>query len=239
MSHSETHYSRPSSLTSNGARGRGYLRSRRKIGTRGRARGCRGLPPPSQYQEQLTPDGEQSEQFDEAEAAELEARYARRTIGTNADRYEEPEPEIGLDGQPIPETEVDLSAFLERQRMEDPPGVPLVSATADDDQVDHSLAHITSNPLADRQSRKGKIQHVDWDASLEKMQHDNNIARAQSDLKERLRASGTYQKGKTATREHARQVKPLKEAPPLPQDPHLAAKSPKAEMEDFLNDLLA
>jgi hypothetical protein len=110
--------------------------------------------------------------------------------------------------------------------MEDPPGLSLVSATADDDDIDHSLAHITSNPLADRQSRKGKIQHIDWDASLEEMQHDNDIARAQSgayylnylstnisqrltniilsDLKERLRASGTHQMGKTATREHAR-----------------------------------
>lgn len=110
--------------------------------------------------------------------------------------------------------------------MEDPPGLSLVPATADDDDIDHSLAHITSNPLADRQSRKGKIQHIDWDASLEEMQHDNDIARAQSgayylnclstnisqrltniilsDLKERLRASGTHQMGKTATREHAR-----------------------------------
>jgi hypothetical protein len=110
--------------------------------------------------------------------------------------------------------------------MEDPHGGSLVPATANDDDIDHSLAHITSNPLDDRQSRKGKIQHIDWDASLEEMQHDNNIARAQSgayylnclstnmsewlmniflsDLKERLRASGTHQMGKTATREHAR-----------------------------------
>ena len=109
--------------------------------------------------------------------------------------------------------------------MEDPPGSPLVPPTADDDDVDHSLAHITSNSLAEgRQLRKGKIQHIDWDDSLEEMQRDNNIARAQSgayylncmstnisewltdiflsDLKERLRASGTHQKGKTATREH-------------------------------------
>jgi hypothetical protein len=110
--------------------------------------------------------------------------------------------------------------------MEDLPGFPLVPAIADDDDVDHSLAHITSNSLADRQSWKGKIQHIDWDDSLEEMQHDNNIARAQSgayylnclstnisewlmnmflsDLKDRLRASGTHQMGKTATREHVR-----------------------------------
>jgi hypothetical protein len=95
----ETHYSQPSSSTSTGARGRGYIRSRRRIGKHIRARG-RGYQGglPARFQERLTPDGEQSEQLDEAEAAELEARYARRTVGTNADRYEEPEPEIGLDG---------------------------------------------------------------------------------------------------------------------------------------------
>lgn len=78
------------------------------------------------------------------------------------------------------EPEVDLRAFLKRQRMEDPLGLPIVSAIVDEGDVDHSLAHITSNPLAERQSRKGKIQHIDWDASLEEMQHDKNVAQAQS-----------------------------------------------------------
>ena len=94
MSHS-TGYIQPSSSTSTRARGRGYSRSRRGIRARVRGYQC-GLP--ARNQERLTPDGEQSEQLDEAEAEELEARYARRTIGTNADRYEEPEPEIGPDG---------------------------------------------------------------------------------------------------------------------------------------------
>ena len=98
MSRSETRDSPPSS-TSTRARGRGHLRSRGGIGKhiRARGRGYRGGLP-ARYQEQLTLDGEQFEQLDEAEAAELEARYARRTISTNADRYEELEPEIGLDG---------------------------------------------------------------------------------------------------------------------------------------------
>ena len=78
------------------------------------------------------------------------------------------------------EPEVDLTAFLNRQRMEDSPGLPIVSATVDDNDVDHSLAHITSNPLTEHQSRKGKIQQIDWDASLEEMQRDKNVARAQS-----------------------------------------------------------
>lgn len=78
------------------------------------------------------------------------------------------------------EPEVDLSAFLARQRMEDLPDPLLISATVDDDDVDHSLAHITSNPLAEHQSRKGKVRQIEWDPSLEEMQHDNNVAQAQS-----------------------------------------------------------
>jgi hypothetical protein len=75
---------------------------------------------------------------------------------------------------------VDLSAFLERQRLEDAPTLSLVPPTVDDDDVDHSLTHITSNPLHERQSKKGKMQEIEWDASLEEMQHDKNIAKAQS-----------------------------------------------------------
>jgi len=85
-----------------------------------------------------------------------------------------------LTGQPIEEPEVDLSAFLQRQRLEDLPELSLVHSTVDDDDVDHSLTHITSNPLRGPQSRKGKIQHIKWDASLEEMQHDKNVAQAQS-----------------------------------------------------------
>jgi len=185
-------------------------------------------------------EDERPEELDETDAAELEGRYAKRALDTNADRYEESEPVIGPDGQAIVEPEVDLSAFLARQRLEDPPGLSLAPATVGDQDVDHSLAHITSNSFAERQSRKGKTQRIDWDASLEEMQHDKDAAQAQSDLKERLRASAARQMGKTATREHTRrQAKPLKEAPPLPHDPHLPMKSPRGEMEDFLDDLLS
>jgi hypothetical protein len=195
MSHS--HHSQPSSSsTSTRASGRRHRLPRgRHDGKYLPAQGHR-------FRGGLPPDGERPDHLDEVEAAELEqleARYGRRPLGTNADRYEEPEPEIGPDGmnnidvhimrcdlnvtsstgQPIAEPEVDLTAFLERQRMEDPPALPLV-ATVDDDDVDHSLAHITSNPLAVRQSLKGKVQYIDWDASLEEMQQDKNVARAQS-----------------------------------------------------------
>jgi hypothetical protein len=114
MSHSETRYSQPSSSTSTGARGRGHLRSHRGKHIRARGRGYRGGLP-ARYQGQ-TPVGEPSEQLDETEAAELEARYARRTIGTNADRYEEPEPEIGPDGMNSIEPHiVNINATQHRQ----------------------------------------------------------------------------------------------------------------------------
>lgn len=44
-------------------------------------------------------EGERPEEPDEADAAELEARYAKRALDTNADRYEESEPAIGPDGR--------------------------------------------------------------------------------------------------------------------------------------------
>jgi hypothetical protein len=86
MSHSQ-----PFSSTS--TRARGTRRGHDGRG-RGRGRGHRGGLS-TWYQERLPPDGEQ---LDEGEVVELEARYARRTLETNVDRYEEPEPEIGPDG---------------------------------------------------------------------------------------------------------------------------------------------
>lgn len=83
-------------------------------------------------------------------------------------------------GQPIEEPEIDLSSFLARQRVEDPPGLPLESTTVDDDDVDHSLTYITSNPRVKCQPQKGKIQQIEWDASLEELQRDKNVAQAQS-----------------------------------------------------------
>ncbi|KAI9509920.1 hypothetical protein F5148DRAFT_1183915 [Russula earlei] len=240
MSHIRAHDSQPSPSSTPRSRGRHYRHSRGGHGKYLRARGIvhRGGRP-AVFQERLLLESEQPEQLDEEEAAECEARYEQRTLSSNADRYEEPDSMIGPDGQLIEEPEVDLSAFRARQLLEDPPESPLAYANVDDDDVDHSLAHITSNPLAERQPRKGRIQQIEWDDSLEEMLHDKDAAQAQSDLKERLRTNAARQMGKTATREHARrQAKPMKEAPPLPKDPHLPTKSPKAEMEDFLNDLL-
>ncbi|KAH9176135.1 hypothetical protein EDB89DRAFT_1846721 [Lactarius sanguifluus] len=224
-------------------RGSARARSRGGLGKHLRARG-RGRP--AEFKERLLLESERPDELDEEEVAELNTRYAKRTLSTNADRYEEPELEIGSDGQPIADLEVDLSAFLARQRLEDS-SKPLFgqATTDDDDDVDPSLAHINSNSSNKRPSTKGKAQQIEWDASLEEMEHNKNVAQARSDMKERLRASAACQMGKMATREHAGREgsrsffsKSLKEAPPLPQDPSLPAKSPRAEMEDFLDTLL-
>ena len=177
--------------------GSARARSRGGFGKYRRAQG-RERGRPAVFRERSLLEDEQPDELSEEEVAELKARYAKRTLSTNADRYEEPEPEIGSDGtainqtvlpiyfipptgQPIVDPEVDLSAFLARQRLEDQ-SKPLFSlATTDkDDDVDPSLAHINPNSAHKLPSRKGKVQHIEWDASLEEMEHNKNIAQARS-----------------------------------------------------------
>ena len=39
-----------------------------------------------------------SVEMDEEEVAEMQKKYARRELGTNVDRYKEPEPELDSEG---------------------------------------------------------------------------------------------------------------------------------------------
>lgn len=75
--------------------------------------------------------------------------------------------------------EVDLAAFLERQRLSDlaPPlsGAP---DAREDDEIDHSLAHITSQRQPALQSKKGRVQTIEWDESLEQMSREKAAAEA-------------------------------------------------------------
>lgn len=75
-------------------RGRGRSRGRQRggLGKYLRARG-RGRSSGRTTEFQELPENP-----DEAEVEALEVRYAKRDLGTNADRYEEPDPEIGPDG---------------------------------------------------------------------------------------------------------------------------------------------
>jgi hypothetical protein len=140
-----------STPSSSSFRGRGR-------GNRGktlRARGRRGFGRPAEFNQRLVLEDEELVELDPDEAKEFTAKYARRELGSNADRYEEPPPpDKNADGtgtggksrrwgrvflcflfyfrgrldpaeEEEPEPEVDLSAFLERQRLSDAPS-PLV-----------------------------------------------------------------------------------------------------------------
>jgi hypothetical protein len=53
------------------------------------------------FKERLLLEGEggaNDEEEDEEEKAERVAKFSRRQLGTNADRYKEEEPELGSDG---------------------------------------------------------------------------------------------------------------------------------------------
>lgn len=81
-------------------RGRGRGRSRGGLGKYLRARGRgRGGGRPAEFRERLVLEGEQAEDLDEEEIRELQQKYSRRQLGTNADRYVEDEPELGSDGK--------------------------------------------------------------------------------------------------------------------------------------------
>lgn len=89
-------------------------------------------------------------------------------------------------GEPIVEPEVDLSKFLERQRLADDTDLPTIPGVNNDDKdddedVDTTLAHISSyasrwNPQAT--SKKGKVEQIVWDEELDKMNQDKKAAEA-------------------------------------------------------------
>ena len=68
---------------------------------------------------------------------------------------------------------MDLSKFLERQRLEDAPESSLsLKPAVDEDDVDYSLAHIGTGDKLEAASRKGRVQQIEWDASLEEMRRE-------------------------------------------------------------------
>ncbi|KAG1810521.1 hypothetical protein EV424DRAFT_1542893 [Suillus variegatus] len=203
-------------------RGRGRGKSRGGLGkylrARGRGRGGR----PAEFHQRLVLEGEQAVDLDpdSEEAKELQQKYARRHIGSNADRYAELEPELDSDGEEIHEPEVDLSSFLARQRLSDVSDTTVVAAVppVDDDDIDHELAHISSH-------------------QLEEMSREKAAADASRDLKARFRAKSEKLKVKPLFSRDTKQGDNYSEAPALPND--TPRKAPKVEMEDFLDDLLS
>ncbi|OJT14421.1 hypothetical protein TRAPUB_8999 [Trametes pubescens] len=183
-------------------RGRGRGKSRGGLGKYLRARGRgRGRGRPAEFGKRLLLEDEEPEEIDEEEQEEVERRFSRRQLVSNADRYAEPEPELNSEGEEVVEPEIDLSSFLERQKLSSQPSSAAPPPPDDDDDVDTTLAHITSNPQAVSQSKKGRVQQIEWDAGLEELSREKAAADATRDA-------------------------------PKPE------KSEKADMEDFLDDLL-
>ncbi|KAH9476602.1 hypothetical protein JR316_0010514 [Psilocybe cubensis] len=235
-------------------RGRGRGKSRGGLGKYLRARGRgRGGGRPAEFGTRLLLEGEGGGGADltEEEAAELAretaAKFSRRQLGSNADRYKEEEVELDSDGEPILEPEVDLSSFLERQRISEEPSVILKVAEKkdyDEDDVDTSLAHISSHPArraVAAPSKKGKVEQIVWDDELDEMTREKNAAEANWELKNRFRAKSEKLRSKpiapAATSARTRKQE-LQEAPALPLPEGAKPKTQLEEMEDFLDDLL-
>ena len=102
-------------------RGRGRGRSRGGLGKYLRARGRgRGRGRPAEFGRRLLLEGEGAAELDEEEQKEyereLQERYGRRQLGTNADRYVEPEPEVDSEGLHHPSVGRDRATHCEKSQ---------------------------------------------------------------------------------------------------------------------------
>ncbi|KIJ47195.1 hypothetical protein M422DRAFT_249047 [Sphaerobolus stellatus SS14] len=126
----------------------------------------------------------------------------------------------------------------------------------DDDDVDHTLAVVTSAPSsAPVKPRKNQVHAVEWDASLDELKREKEFVEAVWDLKTRFRqaqprltapkSTPGRETRKSDKLEDARHVSKPPDADgvskPLDADGHAESvpkPTSKAELEDFLDDLL-
>ncbi|KAF8580248.1 hypothetical protein K439DRAFT_1662863 [Ramaria rubella] len=231
------------------SRGRG--RGRGGLGKYLRARGRRGTGLPAEFGKRLVLESEEqndesgSEDNDEEHAAGN--KYARRQLGTNADRYEEPE--VDPHEEQEPEPEVDLTIFLAKQRLTDQESRKPYVEIGIDDGIDHSLSnfHFTSSSAPN--PRKNKTEIIEWDASMDELKREKNAAEAAWDLKSRFRKHQPRLAFSSTKLSPCRDTRP----PSKIEDSRHAFKTPshdtntrpndsdtnKADLEDFLDDLLS
>jgi hypothetical protein len=83
-------------------------------------------------------------------------------------------------GEPIVEPEVDLSSFLEKQRISEPVNKEILSSQqeSDEDDVDQSLAHLAPGKSSRTNNMKGKTVTVEWTEDLAAMEKQKNEADA-------------------------------------------------------------
>lgn len=143
---------------------------------------------------------------------------------------------IRLDGEePEPEPEVDLSAFLEKQRLEQE-DKPLSAAPPkeDDEGVDHSLDQILGGPSRSTgQGSKGHVQTIEWTEEMAAMAQEKSQADAtrgalpcftrlsqgaeerMEDLSSRFRTKASGRGFKAPSRGRGGASTGLREAPPI------------------------
>ena len=75
---------------------------------------------------------------------------------------------------------MDLSTFLERQRISEPEVVlGLEVNKIDEEEIDASLAHISSTHIGRPVDKKGKVQEIKWDRELDELSREKAAAEAQ------------------------------------------------------------
>lgn len=142
-----------------------------------------------------------------------------------------------------------LAEFLDRQRLSTPV-VPIREPEADD--VDHTLAHISSKGFIEQ---RRVVEEIEWDDSIEQMQRDMNEADASRDLTARFRAKSEKLKRRplaptkrdrklgalfdrlTPTSIHDDAEASYIAAPALPID--AVPTNEERAMQDFLDDLIS
>ncbi|KAF9000172.1 hypothetical protein BDZ89DRAFT_1096158 [Hymenopellis radicata] len=214
---------------------------------RGRGKSRGGLGKYLRRAARLLLDGDkvkQTEEEDDEEQRERAQKYSRRKLGTNTDRYKEKSRSWTRTArEPILPPEIDLSSFLNRQLNVDVDAPILKTIDIDEDDVDHTLAHISSRGIANPNHGKGKIEEIEWDDDMDEMTREKAVADANRELTSRFRAKSENLKKKPiapTTRERKQDLNIRIEAsyvaaPALPTE---QVRNPKDEMQDFLDDLL-
>lgn len=89
--------------------------------------------------------------------------------------------------------EVDISGFLEKQRIKLSESIneTAVSGFAEEEDVDHTLAHISSRGIG-QPKRSLKKETIHWDASLDEMKREKEGAEAMWGMKSHAYISKIY-----------------------------------------------
>ncbi|KAG8907615.1 hypothetical protein FRB99_003311 [Tulasnella sp. 403] len=203
-----------------------------------RARGKKSFGRPATFGERLLlpedkphggREGKEGEEGSEGEEQNDQARYARRQLVSNAHRYDEPEPETDENGEDIEEPEVDLSTFLQKQRLTE-------NVEEVDDDIDHSLDDIYGQPSGRKQVKKGQVQSIPWTEDLATMAQEKSQADAVRELTSRFRAHEKSLK-QTARTGDSNNVPPSLKSPMAPEA-QADNRDKVISDQDFLDDLL-